>query len=100
MHSRHRPGVLRCLFPQVRRHLYAYMDTGQKDMRCGATLSCARHGADLNVDVPYAYLTYLLDDDAELKRIGEEYGSGRMLTGEVPAGGVPTVLSCAVRALK
>jgi tryptophanyl-tRNA synthetase len=40
-------------------------------------------GADLNVDVPYAYLTYLLDDDAELKQIGEDYGSGKLLTGEV-----------------
>jgi tryptophanyl-tRNA synthetase len=42
-----------------------------------------RLGADLNVDVPYAYLTYLLEDDAELARIGADYGSGKMLTGEV-----------------
>lgn len=40
-------------------------------------------GADLNVDVPYKWLEFFLDDDDELKRIGTEYGAGRMLTGEV-----------------
>ena len=40
-------------------------------------------GADLSKDVPYQYLEYFLDDDEELKRIGEEYAAGRMLTGEV-----------------
>eukprot|EP01105_Mastigella_eilhardi_P023600 TRINITY_DN5990_c0_g1_i3.p1 TRINITY_DN5990_c0_g1~~TRINITY_DN5990_c0_g1_i3.p1 ORF type:complete len:298 (-),score=109.90 TRINITY_DN5990_c0_g1_i3:104-997(-) len=40
-------------------------------------------GANLDVDVPYAYLTFFLDDDAELKRIGDEYKAGRMLTGDV-----------------
>ena len=40
-------------------------------------------GADLSVDVPYKWLEFFLDDEAEFKRIGEEYGSGRMLTGEV-----------------
>lgn len=50
----------------------------------GATLEEHRaKGANLNVDVPYQWLRFLLDDDAELARIGEEYGSGRMLTGEI-----------------
>jgi tryptophanyl-tRNA synthetase len=40
-------------------------------------------GADLSVDVSIAYLEFFLDDDEELKRIKTEYGSGRMLTGEV-----------------
>ncbi|KAM7456222.1 hypothetical protein BLSTO_03025 [Blastocystis sp. subtype 1] len=40
-------------------------------------------GADLSKDIPYQYLEYFLEDDEELKRIREEYGSGRMLTGEV-----------------
>ena len=29
------------------------------------------------------YLSFFLDDDAELARIATEYGSGRMLTGEI-----------------
>ena len=40
-------------------------------------------GANLNVDVPYHYLKFFLDDDEEFKRIGEEYSSGRMLTSEI-----------------
>ncbi len=41
-------------------------------------------GADLSVDVPFQWLSVLFEpDDGELKRIAGEYGSGRMLTGEV-----------------
>lgn len=40
-------------------------------------------GADLTVDVPYKWLEFFLDDQAEFERIGIEYGAGRMLTGEV-----------------
>ena len=40
-------------------------------------------GADLSVDVPYKWLEFFLDDQKEFDRIGSEYGSGRMLTGEV-----------------
>jgi len=42
-----------------------------------------RLGADLSVDVPYEYMRYMMEDDEELERIGTEYGSGRLLTGEV-----------------
>lgn len=42
-----------------------------------------RLGADLSVDVPYQYLTFFLEDDEELARIGEDYSTGKMLTGEV-----------------
>jgi hypothetical protein len=35
------------------------------------------------VDVAYQYLSFFLEDDDELKRIGDEYKAGRMLTGEV-----------------
>ncbi|KAM3322741.1 tryptophan-tRNA ligase, cytoplasmic [Capsicum chacoense] len=37
----------------------------------------------MQVDIPFKYLGFFLDDDKELKRIGEEYGSGHMLTGEI-----------------
>ncbi len=52
----------------------------------GATAEEQRaHGANLAVDVPYKYLSFLMEDDDELKRIGEEYAAGRLLTGEVKA---------------
>lgn len=40
-------------------------------------------GANLKVDIPYQYLQFFLEDDAELNRVAEEYGSGRMLTSEI-----------------
>mmetsp|Transcript_2922 Transcript_2922/g.6083 ORF Transcript_2922/g.6083 Transcript_2922/m.6083 type:complete len:420 (-) Transcript_2922:444-1703(-) len=40
-------------------------------------------GGDLSVDVSWKYLNFFLEDDEELKQIGEEYSSGRMLTGEI-----------------
>lgn len=42
-----------------------------------------RLGGNLAKDVPYQWLKFFLDDDAELERIGVEYSSGRMLTGEI-----------------
>lgn len=40
-------------------------------------------GANLTVDVPYHYLLFFLDDDAELQSIAKEYGAGRMMTSEI-----------------
>lgn len=40
-------------------------------------------GANLNVDVSYEWLNFFLEDDARLAQIGSDYGSGRMMTGEV-----------------
>jgi len=37
----------------------------------------------LEVDVPYHYLRFFLEDDQRLEVIKAEYGSGRMLTGEI-----------------
>ncbi|XP_015085713.1 tryptophan--tRNA ligase, cytoplasmic [Solanum pennellii] len=42
-----------------------------------------KYGANLEVDIPFKYLGFFLDDDAEMEHIREEYGSGRMLTGEI-----------------
>ncbi|EFN53541.1 hypothetical protein CHLNCDRAFT_25698 [Chlorella variabilis] len=42
-------------------------------------------GANLDVDVSWKWLNFFLEDDARLAQIGEEYGSGRMLTGDVKA---------------
>lgn len=42
-----------------------------------------QHGANLDVDVSYQWLTFLEHDDAELDRIGSEYKSGRMSTSQI-----------------
>ena len=42
-------------------------------------------GADLGVDIPWKWLQFFEPDDAELAQVGEAYGSGRLLTGEVKA---------------
>jgi tryptophanyl-tRNA synthetase len=52
----------------------------------GATAEEQRlKGANLDVDVPWKYLNFFLDDDAKLAQIGESYSSGKMLTGEIKA---------------
>ncbi len=41
-------------------------------------------GADLSVDVPYQWLYYFFEEDDEnIRKIADEYSSGRMLTGEI-----------------
>lgn len=40
-------------------------------------------GANLEVDIPYNYLKFFLEDDDRLKEIGDLYASGKMLTGEI-----------------
>lgn len=42
-----------------------------------------KHGANLDVDVPFKYLSFFLDDDEQLETIRRDYGSGAMFTGEV-----------------
>lgn len=50
----------------------------------GATMEEHReHGGNPDVDVPFQYLTYFLDDDNELERIRRSYKSGELLTGEM-----------------
>lgn len=42
-------------------------------------------GANLDVDVSWKWLNFFLEDDERLQQIGADYGSGRMLTGEIKA---------------
>lgn len=50
----------------------------------GATVEEHRErGGNPDVDVPYQYLSYFLEDDEELKRIYDTYKKGDMLTGEI-----------------
>lgn len=41
------------------------------------------HGANLDVDIPYQWLRFFLEDDEKLAEIKEKYGKGEMMTGEV-----------------
>ncbi|BGP50216.1 tryptophan--tRNA ligase [Rhodotorula kratochvilovae] len=40
-------------------------------------------GGDPDVDVSFQYLTFFLDDDAEVEQIRQDYRSGKLLTGEL-----------------
>ena len=42
-------------------------------------------GANLEIDVPYQYLTFFMEDDDKLAEIAEQYSTGKMLTGEIKA---------------
>ena len=44
-----------------------------------------KHGGNPDVDVAYTYLSYFLEDDAELDELAQKYRSGEMLTGEMKA---------------
>lgn len=37
-------------------------------------------GADLTIDIAWQYLNYFLEDDKELKQIGEDYTAGRIMS--------------------
>jgi tryptophanyl-tRNA synthetase len=40
-------------------------------------------GGRTEVDIPYQYLTFFLEDDEELEKIRQAYEKGEMLTGEI-----------------
>ncbi|GAA5870029.1 hypothetical protein JCM1840_003562 [Sporobolomyces johnsonii] len=40
-------------------------------------------GGDPDVDVSFQYLTFFLDDDAEVEQIAQDYRAGKLLTGEL-----------------
>ncbi|KAG5944555.1 tryptophan--tRNA ligase [Claviceps sorghi] len=42
-------------------------------------------GGNADVDVAYQYLTFFMEDDQELKKIKDDYTSGKLLTGELKA---------------
>merc|ERR1719507_2944954 len=42
-------------------------------------------GGDTEVDISYQYLSFFLDDDEKLARLGSEYRSGALLSGELKA---------------
>ena len=40
-------------------------------------------GANLDIDVPFQYLQFFLEDDDKLEDIRLKYSSGQMMTGEI-----------------
>ncbi|KAK3707860.1 tryptophan--tRNA ligase [Vermiconidia calcicola] len=44
-----------------------------------------KYGGNPDVDVAYTYLSYFLEDDAELEDLAQKYRSGEMMTGEMKA---------------
>jgi len=50
----------------------------------GATLEEHKaNGANLDIDIPFQWLRFFLEDDQKLAEIKEKYGKGEMMTGEV-----------------
>lgn len=41
------------------------------------------YGANLETDIAYQYLSFMLEDDDELETIGHEYAAGRLFSGQV-----------------
>jgi len=64
---------------EIKKKVNKYAFSGGRD-----TLEEHREkGGDLTVDVPFQYLQVFEYDDEKVKKIGEEFGSGRMTSGEI-----------------
>lgn len=64
---------------QIKNKINKYAFSGGQE-----TLELQREkGANLEVDVAYHYLKFLLEDDAQVKEIGDKYSKGQLLTSEV-----------------
>lgn len=44
-----------------------------------------KKGADLSKDIPYQILEFVLKDETKLRKIAEEYSTGKMISGEIKA---------------
>ena len=42
-----------------------------------------KFGGNCDIDIPYQYLTFFLEDDVKLNEIREAYSSGKMLSGQI-----------------
>jgi tryptophanyl-tRNA synthetase len=42
-----------------------------------------KNGGNVDIDVPFQYLRFFLDDDAKLEEIKLRYSKGEMMTGEI-----------------
>jgi tryptophanyl-tRNA synthetase len=60
---------------KIKKHAYSGGRANMKEFK--------KLGADLEVDIPFQYLEFFLEDDAELEQIRQKYGKAEMLTREV-----------------
>jgi len=66
---------------QIKKKVNKYAFSGGQE-----TLELQRElGANIEVDVPYQYLRFFLEDDERLEQIGRDYKAGKLLSGEVKA---------------
>jgi tryptophanyl-tRNA synthetase len=63
----------------VRKKIMKYAFSGGKD----TVEEHRRHGGNPDIDVSYQWLTFFEEDDARLKKIYDEYKSGKLLSGEL-----------------
>ena len=58
----------------------------------GATLEeHKKNGGNTEIDVPYQYLRFFLEDDAKLEEIRNKYSKGEMMTGEIKQAAIDAV---------
>jgi len=65
----------------VKRKVNKYAFSGGKD----TVKEHRKKGGNPDIDVAYQYLTFFEEDDAKLKKIYDEYKSGKLLSGELKA---------------
>jgi len=66
---------------EIKKKINKYAFSGGKD----SAEEHRKYGANIEIDVPYQYLKFFMDDDAKLEEIGQKYSKGEMLTGEIKA---------------
>ncbi|KFD71796.1 hypothetical protein M514_15906, partial [Trichuris suis] len=64
---------------QIKRKINKYAFSGGRD----TTEEHRMFGGNCDVDISYQYLKYFLEDDEEIERLGIDYSSGALLTGEL-----------------
>lgn len=58
----------------------------------GATLEDhKKNGGNTQIDVPYHYLRFFLEDDAHLEEVRTRYSTGEMMTGEIKQAAIEAV---------
>jgi len=66
---------------EVKKKINKYAFSGGKD----TVEEHRKKGGNPDIDIPYQWLTFFEDDDKTLKKIYNDYKSGKMLSGEIKA---------------
>ena len=66
---------------QIKKKINSYAFSGG----CDTAEEHRIKGGNLDVDVPWKFLNFFMEDDDALERIGKAYSSGAMLSGEIKA---------------